>query len=503
MRPLLLCMLAAASAARIAVIGWGLPPAIPQVAASGIRCSYAFDEDDILTPLSFTRPRKLDFDPRQYQWGTLHLYLVLASLELAERVGYLHRPWRASYYELLPGDFGRVYMTGRLVSVIAALASIAATFFLTLQFAGKPAAFWAALLVVASPAHLLGSAQIRVDLTLTALLILTAWLGNRAARTGTAAAFFASGLVAGAAVAAKYTAIFMVIPCFLVALGSCRFAPRRTSALLLGATGGFLLGEPSMVMKPSAVTEQVLAVLQKSRAIPEAFRITAGELLRIDALHSVRFLVGAPAAGLALIGIVVMLRCRKLEDRILLSILGGGIVSLVPLLWPMLRYELPLLPFLAIAAAVTLDRIPRFWRLAAGTVALILPLAATTDQIRFMRAPHPANLILPVILNQVSPGTAVARLVPELPPLDRKTYPMGANPILDNLSANPPAWVLLIDLPIQPYPLTTTRLLRDRYDVVGHAQGRPLFPWATLGVAGEPYDWKYTNPALTLYYRRS
>lgn len=472
------------------------------MAASGIRSSYAFDEDDILTPLSFTNPRKLDLDPRQYQWGTLHLYFVLASLELAERVGYLHHPWRAAFYELVPADFEKVYVAGRLVSVLGALISIAATFFLALPFTGKRTAFWAAFLVAASPAHLLGSAQIRVDLTLTALLVAAAWLAIRAARTGTPAAFFAFGFVAGASVAAKYTAIFMVIPPFLVVLASYRFASRRTCAALLGAIGGFLLGEPSMLMKPSVVTEQVLSVFQRSRAIPDAFRIPAGELLRIDALHAVRFLLGAPAALLALFGLALMLRRMKLEDRIVLAILCGGIASLVPLLWPMLRYELPLLPFLAIAAAVALGRIPRYWRFAAGAIALILPLAATVDQIRFMRAPHPANQILPVILQQVPPGTPIARLVAEMPPLDRKIYPMDLNPLLDNLAAHPPAWVLLIDLPTQPYPLTTTRLLHQQYDLIGRAQDRPLFPWATLGVRDAPYDWKYTNPALTLYRRR-
>lgn len=484
------------------MIDWGLPPANPQVAASGIRSSYAFDEDDILTPLSFTNPRKLDLDPRQYQWGTLHLYFVLASLEVAERVGYLHHPWRAAFYELMPADFEKLYVAGRLISVLAALFSIAGTFFLTLQFTGKRTAFWAAFLVAASPAHLLGSAQIRVDLTLTALLIATAWLGIRAARTGTPAAFFAFAFVAGASVAAKYTAIFMVIPCLLVALATYRFAARRACASLFGVVGGFLLGEPIMLMKPSAVAEQVLTVFQRSRAIPDAFRISAGQLLRIDALHAVRFLIGAPAALLALFGLALMLRRMKLEDRIVLAILCGGIASLVPLLWPMLRYELPLLPFLALAAAVALERIPRSWRFAAGAIALILPLAATVDQFRFMRATHPANQILPVILQQVPPGTPIARLVAEMPPLDRKTYPMGLNPLLDNLSAHPPAWVLLVDLPTQPYPPTTTRLLRDHYEVIGRSHGHPLFPWATLGVRGAPYDWKYTNPAVTLYRRR-
>jgi hypothetical protein len=41
--------LAAALLVRLPGIGWGLPPATPQVRASDFRSSYAFDEGDILS----------------------------------------------------------------------------------------------------------------------------------------------------------------------------------------------------------------------------------------------------------------------------------------------------------------------------------------------------------------------------------------------------------------------------------------------------------------------
>jgi hypothetical protein len=175
----------------------------------------------------------------------------------------------------------------------------------------------------------------------------------------------------------------------------------------------------------------------------------------------------------------------------------------VPLLWPMLRYQLPLLPLVALAAAIALERCPPRWRLLLGGVALIFPLAATTDQLRFMRAQHPANRLLPVILNRVSAGTAIARPIPELPPLDRKVYPMGPNPLMDDLSKAPPNFVLLTDLPIVPYPSATLRLLRSQYDEVARIEERPLFPWATLGTASTPHDWKYPHPTLVLYHRHT
>lgn len=500
---LLLVLLAAALSFRMAVIGWGLPPAIHEVAVSGIRSSYSFDEDDILNPLSFTLPDKLDFDPRQYQWGTLHFFLVLSSLDVAEHTGYIHRSWRRAYDDMLAPDFARIYIAGRLVSVLVGLAGIVAMFFLALEYAGNRAAFWAASLVAVSPAHLLGSSQIRVDLTMTALMTITAWLGVRAQRAGTPRAFLWAGLAAGASVAAKYTAIFLVIPGLVAALATRLFPGRASTAAILGIVGGFLAGEPYMLTKPEPITSQIISTVQKSHDVPEHYRIPVGSLLGTQAVNSVRFLVGGPAALLIAAGLGIMLRRRAAADTVALVMLGGGIASLVPLLWPMLRYQLPLLPLLALAGAVALNRCRAPLGLAIGAVTLILPLAASIDQVRFMRQPHPANLMLPVILRQVPPGTELARLMPELPPLDLKVYPMGPNPLLDDLSVAPPSWILMTDLPIQSYPATTTRLLRTQYDLVARFEDRPLFPWATLGTAGTPHDWKYTHPRLALYVRRT
>jgi hypothetical protein len=74
-----------------------------------------------------------------------------------------------------------------------------------------------------------------------------------------------------------------------------------------------------------------------------------------------------------------------------------------------------------------------------------------------MRSPHPANLMLPVILKSVAPGTAIARLIPDL--------------------------------------------LRTRYEKAAEFRSRRILGRATLGEAGAPHDWKYTHAAMSLYRR--
>jgi len=338
---------------------------------------------------------------------------------------------------------------------------------------------------------------------MTALLILAAWLGVRAQKSGAPDRFLWLGLAAGACVAAKYTAIFMMVPLILIALWPRHFAMRPIGALLLGAIAGFLVGEPYVLIHPHEIAHEVSTVLRTSQAIPDEFRISAVDLLKTHAVNSVRFLVGAPAALLSLAGIAIMLRRKAEADWIPIAALLGAIASLVPLLWPMLRYQIPLLPPLALAAAVALQRCPRRWRGLLAGAALLMPLAASVDQLRFMRSPHPANLMLPVILQRVPRGTPIARLMAELPPLDRKVYPMGLNPLLNDMTANPPGWILMTDLPDRKYPKTTTNLLAAQYDEVADFRDRFMFPWVTWGVSGAPHDWKYTHPRMALYRRRS
>src|SRR5262249_20084765 len=165
----LFAVLSAALILRLPGIGCGLPPTTPEVRTSDLRCSYAFDEDDILSGAAKASVARLDFDPNEYHWGTLHIELVLLALDGAQAVGLFGVPWRSAYYNLLGGDFVRVYVIGRLVAVAAALLTVRLLF----QFREHGAGMFAAMLVAVSPSHLLQSNQVRVDVTMTAFLVLT------------------------------------------------------------------------------------------------------------------------------------------------------------------------------------------------------------------------------------------------------------------------------------------------------------------------------------------
>jgi len=484
---------------RVGAIDWGLPPATPEMAASGIRSSYALDEDNVLDSLARTDTARLDFDPKLYHWGTLHFELVLGALECAQAAGVFERPWRQAFHQMLPGEFEKVYVVGRLVSTFADLATVFLVFLLGAQTAGPRAGLWASALLAFSPGHLLQASQIRVDVTATTLVTLTALLASRLGVDARPRQWLAVGLAAGLAFSAKYSTVLIVGALLALALWKNRPAWTAARWALAGVPAGFLIGEPFVITNGVEVARQVGRLMLLSRQIPAELLIPKPLLLAQHLAGLARFSLGIPAAALAAYGLWVLRRRNPPMFAILGAALLASVLSLLPQNWPLMRYHLPLVPFCAVAAAAGIVALARWKGLLAGALALAFALGASLAQVRYMLYPHPANLALAVVHKAVPVGETVARIMPELPPLDPALYPMGPNPLMDDLTKDPPRWVIVSELPIIDYPPANQRLLESRYAPIAVFRSRRVFAWATLGEFGAPHDWKYTHAGMTLY----
>jgi hypothetical protein len=495
----LFATLAAALLLRLPGIEWGLPPATPQVVASDFRSSYAFDEDDILSGAAKADVRRFDFDPHEYHWGTLHIELVLLALDGAQAAGFFGTPWRQAYYSLIDGGFTRVYVVGRLVAVASALLTV----WLLFQFPGVWAGPFAAMLVAVSPSHMLQSDQVRVDVTMTAMLALTLLVGIRLRNNARAVQFLLLGIAGGLAIAGKYSAVSGVAAIVLVALWLQRFPWRGVLMAAAGLLLGFIAGAPYILVKPRAFYSEINKYATMTAHVPAAFAIPIAKLMEMHAVNLARFSIGLPAILLAAAGIVYMLRRRSPSDWMILAATFGYALILMPLRWPLIRYDIPLVAFLGLCAGVALEHLPNRWRYGLTLAALVMPLGGTIAQISYMLSPHPANLMLQRILEVVPPGNAISRLMREAPPLDLNFYPLGPNILLADLTKAPPPWALTTDLVDEPYRPDTIALLQSSYEKVANFEGHRILGWATFGEAGAPHDWKYTHMSFTLYRRKS
>src|SRR5262249_40833976 len=155
---------------------------------------------------------------------------LLLALDGAQAVGAFPVPWRAAYYNLVEGQFARVYVAARLLSVGAALVTIWLLWSLPPGLGGS----FCAILVALSPAHMLQSDQIRTDVTMVALLVLTLLMAARAHGP------LPLGIAGGLTVAAKYSIVSAVAA--IVAARSLR--PRFLALAIGGSLAGFAAGAP-------------------------------------------------------------------------------------------------------------------------------------------------------------------------------------------------------------------------------------------------------------------
>ena len=475
-------------------LGWGLPPSDPETAATGARSSYAFDEGLALDHLAETDPSAGDFDPGLYRWGTLHLSLTLGALDAAQALGAFSAPWREAYREMRPVDFERVYLVARFVSVLADQTTVFVCFLIGLRLGGPWAALWAAALYALAPGAITQAGQLRVDVTANLFGALTLLLALEPQRPGR------TGLAAGLAVAAKYSIAPLVAAWALLAWRRDGGGRRRAGITAGAAAAGFLLGEPFILTSAGGVARQALEMLSGGGATPQPFRMPPWTLLAESLANLARFGVGIPTAVLAVLGGVWLWRERRWDGALVLAGLGAGVLAWFPQKWPLLRYSLPLLPGLVGLAAFAATRTR--WSHLIGATALAIAGAASSAQVAYRLAPHPANLTLRVLRQAGEAGQAVSNPMPTAPPLSSDRFPPGPNPLLEDLTSDPPEWVVITDLPIVGYPRDNVEFLRENYRKTAVFRSRRRHAWATLGESGAPHDWKYTHPEMTLYRRR-
>ncbi|MBI4863042.1 MAG: hypothetical protein HY815_22675, partial [Candidatus Riflebacteria bacterium] len=86
--------------------------------------SSDWDENTVVRALAYMRPGRLQLDPRTYMYGGLFIYPIGGLIAVAGKIGAVRlRPGLESYLEG-PGDFGSLYVIGRLFVLLLCLAGL-------------------------------------------------------------------------------------------------------------------------------------------------------------------------------------------------------------------------------------------------------------------------------------------------------------------------------------------------------------------------------------------
>jgi len=500
--------------------------------------SFHPDEDNFLWNLVRVREENLDFAVTDFHWGTLQFHLITLALLMAQVLDVVSTPWRESFVGSHPVEYTRIFVAGRLVSAILGSCSVLVAYGIGKRLHGAQVGLVSALILALLPLHVVKSHDLTADITMAFLVLVTLWRLLIAMKQPTVSNHLWAGLAGGLAVAAKYSAVFLLPAVVLTHLVEPSVGWRRKVVFYVGVMLGFFLGEPYAFFHRQQFWKSVEPYLQ-SGTLPDWAMPSPAALLGVQAMGLAIFGLGIPLT-LVLLSAGARVLLPYLPSKRPLAVLSGSqsdsatgrrfeatlsnllflagaffACSILVLRQPMLRYTLPLAVLLVFPAASSL------WKMSTGRAGRVLAVAAvcltgmlTILQVRVFVQPHPANQAFDWVLRHVPRGASIQKGWPGLPPLSPKKFrithfsyrpltPEFPEYFVDGTGrARFPDYVMLDNLPTVAMPAVFYDELRQNYDLVAEFRQPPRLWKFELAEWNAPHDWKYSHPEIRVYRRK-
>jgi len=271
--------------------------------------SYHPDEYMTLKSLSNMRPSQLNFDPHLYTYPVLHTYCVGAGLKLAGMVGYVSLVKDMSYYFEHPGQMARMYVVGRLLSILFGVGAMITVFFAARSLFGTAAL--AVLFLALSPIFTIHS-HYMTRYVLSALLASLLFLSCiRLANTGLRRWYIFAAVFAGLCAGTNYMWLIFWLMIPIAHALAVRNDLRRWLDMWLFLTipilfSAFLIGAGYALSKPVTMLNDF-----RSEIVHWTISSVGSRFITFSwVLHLVRMLpamFGYPATGLIVGGIIATL----------------------------------------------------------------------------------------------------------------------------------------------------------------------------------------------------
>jgi 4-amino-4-deoxy-L-arabinose transferase-like glycosyltransferase len=384
-------VLALAAALRLWHIGFGLP---------------ALNDPDepvfVMTALDMLREHRLD-----PQWfghpATLLLYALALIVVVVALAGSWLGRWHgvAGFVAAVFADPGVAIVPMRLFIALCGLATIALTCRLGRRGANARTGLGAALLLAVNALHIAQSQVIRTDMLATALTLWASLHALAIARGGGRRHHVLAGIAIGLATATKWPAVLA-----LANVAAANGRGRRIWLAPVVAMVTLFAISPYLLIDHARVLHDL-----GGEARPHHLGASGHGFFPNLAWYLAHPLAGSfGAAGLALAAIGLVPGWRD-NRALVLAIVPGTLLQIVvmagqALIWE--RWAVPLLPPVALFAALALDRIATRLPLWLAALALVLaPMAITARTRAVMRADDTRQAASAWVRARIAPGASI------------------------------------------------------------------------------------------------
>lgn len=430
----------------------------------GLPAVYNPDEVAIMSrALAFA---KGDLNPHNFLYPTFYFYALFAwegltaVLAVATRAVDSFGAFQREFFI----DPTRVFVAGRLLTALLGTATVVAVGLLGSRLPSRMAGPAAAILLAVAPLHVLNSHYVKHDVPVTFLIVLAYLAYDRLWNPPSSAgnrALIVAAAITGAAFSTHYYAIFLAIPLAWSAARGAKDATgaiRRIAIAAAVSAAVFFLLSPFILVEPATALRDIRAnrAIVVDRAAEQlgylGSALRYGRLLLFDT-------AGIAAALLALAGIGVAMR-RDPARALWLLAFPVPFLLFIASTYPASRYLVPVVPFIALFAAIA---IAELWRPAAvinpGQILLVAAVVTAGLEcygtVTFIRHTDTRTLALEFIRSRVPSGSTILT----------QPYSVPLEPTADVLreavrrSGQPMPTKTSLQIAREPYPTPAYRLI--------------------------------------------
>jgi len=378
----------------------------------GLPAVYNPDEVAIMSrALAFA---KGDLNPHNFLYPTFYFYLLFAwegltaLLAVASGAVASFGAFQREFFI----DPTRVFVAGRLLTALLGTATVLAIGVLGARIAGRFVGIVAAVVLAIAPLHVLNSHYVKHDVPVTFVIVLAYLTYQRLWNGGS---LFAAAAVTGIAFATHYYTIFLALPLAWTIIHRSHDggeAGRRVALAAVICAGVFFLLSPFVLVEPLTALADIRANRQivVDRAVAN-LGYAAGAARYVKLLLSDA--VGIPAAVVALLGVIIGARRDPARTAWLLAFTVPFLLFVFST-YPASRYLVPVMPFIAVFAALAIESVwTARWRghqIVSVLLIVTVVAIALTESLRsdlFIRHTDTRTLALEYITAHIPTGTTI------------------------------------------------------------------------------------------------
>ena len=326
--------------------------------------SYHPDEQLVLESLRGMNPSKLDFKPRgvtMWSKGTLVVYTTGIAIKLGSILNLLEYKNDYSFYKENPLELAKLYLAGRLVSVLFGILSIVLLFIITKKYFNQSTGLLTSFIFAIVPVHVVNCHYLSTDAMMCFWVLIVFFLSLKILESDKIVLYILSGLFVGISAATKYnSSITLILPIsahIIKEIDKRNFNFFRLFKInilitICSALLGFIIVNPYSIISFSDFKNGLLFsadVLTRPMVTPDTFPNQPTILFYIT--NALIFGTGPLLFMLFIAGIIYSLVRLDKKQLIIFIWLLVWLIILSQTNWKLLRWTIPMIPFLCILSA--------------------------------------------------------------------------------------------------------------------------------------------------------